>query len=55
LNLLSALSGGVVLKSIWETLPFVIGVLVASLIVCWWAWSVLGFLMADAPVVVVHP
>jgi hypothetical protein len=43
---------GVMLKSIWQVLPFVIGVLAISIIFGWLAWYHPGFVVADAPVVV---
>jgi hypothetical protein len=44
--------GGIVLKNIRELLPFLVGVLVVSLIFGWLAWYRLGLVVADAPVVV---
>jgi hypothetical protein len=43
---------GIVLKNIWEILPYVIGILAISIIFGWLVWYHLGFIVADAPVVV---
>jgi hypothetical protein len=43
---------GVVFKSIFEVLPFVVAILVISAIGVWLAWAAFGFLAADVPVVV---
>jgi hypothetical protein len=39
-------------QGIWEALPFVVSVLVLSMIIGWIAWNALEFLTADTTVLV---
>jgi hypothetical protein len=39
-------------KNILEPVLFIVGVVIVSAIVGWFAWNVLGILVADAPEVV---
>jgi hypothetical protein len=48
---LSVAAENTVLRSVLQTLPFIVGIFGISLIVICLAWSVFGFATADAPIV----